>query len=123
MELDASVVAVNAVDVCNNRTPQDKPGRDVVADEFGDFDDDIFEDLMVEIESKQPSQNRASSGEQPALKAHGGDAGGLGGNGDEWFGDDAFGGDVDFEAVEQAATQSVRSTGGTTFLSNVRPVR
>ncbi|KAL8392886.1 hypothetical protein RB595_002904 [Gaeumannomyces hyphopodioides] len=119
-------------------------------DDFDDLDDDLFsaaETLMTQMESKPPSQrppqNPSTRGgprpiqttnAQTISHAQGknnrtsGGCGGGGGvavkEGEDAYGDD-FDGDFDFDAVELAATQSVRqpAAAATTASTTARPTR
>lgn len=100
----------NVIELESDTIGESGPGpATALEDEFGDLDDDLFaaaEDLMVQIESRSPSQ--ALPAEQhpqvvTEVKRHGAAAE----INDDLFSDD-FGDDFDFDAVELAATQSVQ---------------
>ncbi|KAL7793100.1 DNA replication factor Dna2 domain-containing protein [Trichoderma ceciliae] len=96
------------------------------ADEFDDLDDDIFDgadDLLADLETKTPVPVKIMTpravetppGKKPPQKLLDLD--------DEF--DDAFDGDVDFEAVEYAATQAVqqRNTGPTANKRKIKTIQ
>jgi DNA replication ATP-dependent helicase Dna2 len=103
LELDASLLGqgddstmVGSSEEAHQQAP---PVHKVAGDDFGDFDDDFFdgaEELVAAVEAKHASQN-PFQGEQPkSSKAWAAD--------DDTYGDDFD--DVDFGAVELAATQA-----------------
>lgn len=113
LELDASILVQGDESTLvvspEESDQQAQPVQKAADDDFGEFDDDFFdgaEDLVAEVEAKHASQNPLL-GQQPTApaKAWVGD--------DDGFGDDFD--DVDFDAVEMAATQASRP-----FSSNVR---
>ncbi|KAH0491184.1 hypothetical protein TgHK011_002626 [Trichoderma gracile] len=109
----ASQVAEPAAPVKKSpKKPEKKEsGKLPVIDEFDDLDDDLFDgadDILADLESKSqvpvtkvttPRAKRSSPRKKTPKK--------LADIEDE-FDDDAFDGDVDFEAVEFAATQAVQ---------------
>jgi DNA replication ATP-dependent helicase Dna2 len=88
-------------------------------DEFGDLDDDLFdgaEDLVVEVESKFASQAAIQGKQQNALPQTN-----MGEEEDDPYGlGDDFGDDLDFEAIELAATQSASRASALTHVRSVR---
>ena len=95
---DDSTMVVSSEE-SNQHAPPLRKGGD---DDFGDFDDDFFDgaqDLVAEAEAKHASQN-PYQGQQQAKPANAWDGD------DDVYGDDLD--DVDFDAVELAATQTVR---------------
>ncbi|KAI1741572.1 hypothetical protein F4680DRAFT_69069 [Xylaria scruposa] len=82
---------------------------DATLDEFGDLDDDIFDDageLLSQIDSacntgKRTTTFQAPVSQEPVLDE----------TTEDMYGDD-FGGDFDFEAAEIAATQSAKPSNG-----------
>ncbi|KAK4044231.1 hypothetical protein C8A01DRAFT_31544 [Parachaetomium inaequale] len=103
LELDASLLGQgdDSTMVGSSEEPhqQAPPVHKVAGDDFGDFDDDFFdgaEELVAAVEAKHTSQS-PFQGEQPqSAKAWVAD--------DDAYGDDFD--DVDFDAVELAATQA-----------------
>jgi DNA replication ATP-dependent helicase Dna2 len=90
---------------------QAPPPQKAADDEFNEFDDDVFdgaEDLVAQVEAKHASQSQFQ-GQQ-----HGKPANNWGADDDDAYGDDFD--DIDFDAVELAATQ----TASRPFPSNVR---
>ncbi|KAK1759636.1 hypothetical protein QBC47DRAFT_372637 [Echria macrotheca] len=111
MELDATIVKGAHSDDTTLIAAQPAPAVSAppdpkaIEDEFGDFDDDLFdgaEDLMVGIESKHASQAPVGGQrhDRPQLAHAKVDE-------DEYGGDD-FGDDLDLEAIELAATQCAK---------------
>ncbi|KAK4099418.1 DNA replication factor Dna2 [Parathielavia hyrcaniae] len=104
MELDASIlgqaddsIVVVSSEESNQQGPTVRKGVD---DEFNDFDDDLFdgaENLVAQVETKHTSQRSwpAQPHNSTAM---------AGGADDDVYGDDFD--DVDFDAVELAATQA-----------------
>ncbi|KAK4242778.1 hypothetical protein C8A03DRAFT_11057 [Achaetomium macrosporum] len=126
LELDASILGqgddptlVNSSEGLDHKTPVLGVHRrflptapKAVDDEFGDLDDDFFdgaEDLVAEVEARHMSQNPQNPfhGQRHDRSAKA--CGGKGGDDDDdAYGDD-FGDDIDFDAVERAATQAASS--------------
>ncbi|AEO64259.1 uncharacterized protein THITE_131345 [Thermothielavioides terrestris NRRL 8126] len=104
LELDASILGQGddptLVGSSEELNPQAPPVQKTVGDEFGDLDDDFFdgaEDLVAEAEARHLSQvpSQAQRHDRSA-KASGDD--------DDVYGDDFE--DVDFDAIELAATRA-----------------
>lgn len=112
LELDASILGAGddstMVASSEGSNQQAPPSQKAVDDEFNDFDDDLFdgvEDLVAQVEAKHASQSQFQGQQQPTNNWEGDD---------DAYGDDFD--DVDFGAVELAATQ----TASRPFPSNVR---
>jgi DNA replication ATP-dependent helicase Dna2 len=113
LELDASILVQGddstLVVPSEESNYQAQPVQKVADDDFGEFDDDFFdgaEELVAEVEAQHASQNTLVGKQHTtSAKVWGGD--------DDEYGDDFD--DVDFDAVEMAATQASRP-----FSSNVR---
>jgi DNA replication ATP-dependent helicase Dna2 len=114
LELDASILGqgddstmVVSSEESNRQAP---PVQKAVGDEFNDFDDDFFdgaEDLVAEVEAKHTFQ-QSFQAQQHSKAARA-----------EVADDDAYGNDfddIDFDAVELAATQATSRP----FSTNVR---
>jgi DNA replication ATP-dependent helicase Dna2 len=79
-----------------------------VDDEFGDLDDDFLdgaEDLVAEVEARHMSQNTQDPFQGQRHDRSAITCGGQGYDDDDAYGDD-FDDDIDFDAVERAATQA-----------------
>ncbi|KAI1816572.1 hypothetical protein GGS20DRAFT_215845 [Poronia punctata] len=92
-------------------------------DEFGDLDDDIFAeagDLLSQIDSTSNSVHHTTRVSPPTTANAQAQKIVAENPADDVFGDD-FGGDFDFEAAEMAATQSIANSSGSA--SRVRAVQ
>ena len=105
MQLDASIHLAEGDDftLVESSSDQAPLAPKICEDDFGDLDDDLFdgvEDLVAEVEANQMSQHNFQGQQhtKPALKGGGVD--------DDAYGDDDDFGDVDFDAIELAATQA-----------------
>jgi DNA replication ATP-dependent helicase Dna2 len=114
LELDASILGQgddSTVVVSSEESNQPAPPvQKAVGDEFNDFDDDFFdgaEDLVAEVEAKHTYQ-QSFQGQQHKTTAM------VGGTDDDAYGNDFD--DIDFDAVELAATQATSRP----FSTNVR---
>ncbi|PNY25452.1 DNA replication ATP-dependent helicase/nuclease DNA2 [Tolypocladium capitatum] len=126
MELEANMNDVNpgnALMAVNPGTPRQEPSetkkeRPVTADEFQDLDDDIFDDAEGLPNNLQPAASEttpaATTPKARRLKSII-----QGSPGDEFGGD--FDGDIDFDAVELAATQSVKQFDALSGTPNRKP--
>lgn len=97
--------------------PQAQPATEVFEeDDFGDLDDDFFdeaENLVAKVEAKHLTKSHPRVEPQVRQQDEEGE--------DDPYGDDF--GDVDFDAIEFAATQAVSSTPSNPFSAHVRKVQ
>jgi DNA replication ATP-dependent helicase Dna2 len=130
MEIDASLppidVGSSAAEL-SKQAQQKAPSGDMAAedveDEFDNIDDDIFaeaEGLVVDLDSTKlshPVSQTPRANATTELKAEIPSEGKE--EAEDFFGDD-FGENIDFEAMELAATQPVKSTSASLSLQDVR---
>ncbi|CAG9943887.1 unnamed protein product [Clonostachys rosea f. rosea IK726] len=109
LELEATITATQALKA--DKAPEIPISGTDVSDEFGDLDDDVFEEaanLVPALSQKNPQNDHKTLVSQRP----GGVASGANANIEE-FDDEEFGDlddDLDFDAIELAATQSVNQS-------------
>ncbi|KAI0858719.1 hypothetical protein F4860DRAFT_289073 [Xylaria cubensis] len=118
LDVDIKPQVANSSPVPQPQTPTPKQaanpkmttkGVDTTFDEFGDLDDDIFdnaEELLSQIDSACNTGHRTTTSQAPVSQEPV-----LDETSEDMYGDD-FGGDFDFEAAEIAATQSAKQPNG-----------